>query len=353
MDINVPFEVEGRYWAEVHTGHVFDEAGKILAEGEVLRHTGKGKNKILISGFDMMGNNNMLELTAVAGTGNAAVTEGDTVLQNFKGFTNTLISDIHTVNSTPDVNGYVYHRILYRFSFVPGNPSGDLGSTPINVAEAGMATTLAPNAATVLLSRGLLVDGLGNPTTVSLNPKTEYLDLYWEVTFYVKAEVSSSVNLILDGVSVAHTVTIRPTDFLNLEPVMPWMAVSGKGFPCFGEILVTTGGNSYASCRAYSGPLANLTESLPDWGGTRDNYAPTAGVAEDYTNGNKYRDYTLTFGPTKGNVSGGVGVVTVLLNSNPSGGSGYWGFQVGYSPKIAKVNTKQLNLNFRLTLANR
>ncbi len=349
MGIELAYEIEGVYWAEVHNGHTFNEAGELIREGDVLRRSGKGKNKILLSGFNFMGVNDHLTLTAVAGSGNAPVTEADTVLGSFKGYTNTLISHTKTVNSTPDASGYVYHRSLYRFSFAPGA----LGSTPINISEAGMAVTHAPNAATQLLSRGLLVDGVNAPTSVSLDPATEFLDLYWEVTYYVKAETTASINLTIDGVNTPFDIVIRPTDFLNAQTVKPWVDVPGSKFPCFGVPIRYIGGNAFSSCRALSGPIGNLTEIPTGDYSAGGNSEPTTSTSPAYIAGSKQRTHTLTWQPDRGNVSGGIGAVTVLLNSSTSGGMGYWGFQVSYTPKILKINTKRLDLDFTFSLVNR
>lgn len=347
MDAHAAILVSGEYQAKACIGHKFNDEGKLVEEGQVLRESGKGKNLILNSGFNFMGNNNYLSITAVAGTGNTPVLPTDTTLASFKGYTNTLVSLTKTPNSTPNVDGYVTWTLVYRFTFPPGS----LGSTSINITEAGMATVGNPIYSTQLLSRGLLVDGSGNPTAVALNAATEYLDLYWTVVFYIKAETTNTTTISVDGVDTIFTTTVRPVDFLNTAAVTPWMTVSGQSFPAFGGVLrVYSGGNTMSSSRALSGPLGTLT-GFPT-GNYADPSNASTSITAPYTNGNFYRDFTLRWLPSNGNVAGGVGAVTALLASGHSGGV-FFSFQIGYSPVLAKVNTKQLDLSFRFSIANK
>lgn len=346
MDIVSNILVSGQYQAKVHTGHKFNDLGELIEEGSVLRESGKGKNLLLNSGFNFMGNNSYINITAVAGTGNTPVLPTDTTLASFRGYTTNLVSLTKTPNSTPDANGYVTWKLVYRFTFNPGS----LGSTNINITEAGMATIGNPVSSTPLLSRGLLVDGSGNPTTVSLNAATEYLDLYWTVVFYIKAETTNTTTISVDGVDTIFSTTVRPVNFLNARTPASWMSMSGTGFPTFGGGLNSQPISAFGSCRALSGPLGALT-GLPT--GNYDNPSNASlAITLAYTNGNFYRDFTLRWLPTNGNVSGGVGAVTVLLSSSSDSGSGYFGFQVSYSPALPKISTKQLDLTYRFSIAN-
>lgn len=348
MDAHAAILVSGEYQAKACIGHKFNDEGKLVEEGQVLRESGKGKNLILNSGFDFMGKNSSLNITAVAGTGNTPVLPTNTTLDSFKGYTNTVVSLTKTPNSTPNVDGYVTWTLVYRFTFPPGS----LGSTSINIAEAGMATVGNPISSTQLLSRGLLVDGSGNPTTVALNAATEYLDLYWTVIFYIKAETTNTTSILVDTVPTSFTTTVRPVDFLNTAAVTPWMSVNGQSFPAFGGVLrVNSGVNDLGSCRALSGPLAALT-GIPT-GSYADPSNASLSITSAYTNGNFYRDFTLRWLPSNGNVAGGVGAVTALMAGSHGAGGGNFGFQIGYSPVLAKVNTKQLDLSFRFSIANK
>lgn len=346
MDILSDILVSGQYQAKVHTGHKFNDLGELIEEGSVLRESGKGKNLLLNSGFDFMGNNTNLTITAVAGTGNTPVLPTDTTLASFKGYTTSLVSLTKTPNSTPNANGYVTWTLVYRFTFNPGS----LGSTNINIAEAGMATINNPVSSTQLLSRGLLVDGMGNPTAVSLNAATEYLDLYWTVVFYIKAETTNTTTISVDGVDTTFSTTVRPVDFLNAQSVPSWMSMIDRGFPAFGGVLrYGPNGYTFSSCRALSGPLGALT-GIPT-GNYNDPSNASLSITSAYTNGNFYRDFTLRWLPSNGNVSGGIGAVTVLLSIGISYG-GYFGFQVSYSPALPKISTKQLDLTYRFSIAN-
>ena len=211
--IPVACRQEGRYKAAVHTGHKYDMAGNIYQEGTVLRESEWSDNLITLTGFQrMLEANRQVRVRAVAGIGNTDPEESDTTLKIYRGFSSEFVSMTRTVNATPDVDGYVTVKFTFRFTFNPGS----LGSGVINVAEAGMVEYVTtPTAMSPVLSRGLLVDNAGNPTTVSYDATNEYLDMYWEFTHYIPAEVTGTVSITVDGVPTNYNYVCRPMMKLN------------------------------------------------------------------------------------------------------------------------------------------
>lgn len=345
LTVPVPVQVEGRFRAVVHTGHEFDEFGNIVKHGTILRETPFGKNSITLKGFE-----NFLTLVSlnnlyiVAGSGNTAPGESDTTLSGYLGASNTYASYSTTRNVTPDGSGYVWWRTTKRATFVPGS----LGGGSVNVAEAGITHhvggTLAESA---LTARGLLVDTDGDPTTVSVDNSSEYLDLIWEYTEYVLATAGGSVTLNIDGVDTMYTYEVRPYWFDNAGGSYNY---GGWGAPPANTLIAISmpGNGGYTwpySTNCFTGSLVPISGSSDGRGGLGNGEQADIPIGSglSYLPDSKYRDFKFTWLPLQGNKN--ITVVRVSL--------GHTQWQVSYSPAIAKVNTKQLDLQFRLTYANR
>lgn len=333
--------VLGRYKAVAHTGHLFDDEGNIIKEGEVLRQSDWGKNKITLAGFDaMLTNNGGVQIRMAAGVGNATPSESNTTLQNYVGFTNNFISNTVTKNNVPDVDGLVTVTYLYRFTFNPGQ----LGSSPINVAEAGaISISGTPSASTPVYSRGLLVDGSGNPVAVPYDPTVEYLDLYWEVTFYVPAEVTGIVSLTVDGVATNFDYKVRPMLFSTY-----WLRRGGQYLP---GIYFNAGSNPNPefSTSCIGSVLGSLDGKPAGTYAVANN--PTVALGT-YVNGSKQRSISLQWAPSAGNIAGGIQTVT-LSGSDLGGGSQCQPFQVQYDPKLPKDTDHSMTLGFVLSMGNK
>lgn len=345
IEITVPIRCEGRYRAIVHTGHEFDEFGNITKFGEVLRETPFGKNIITLIGFSKILQNQGGSMVMVAGSGNTAPVEGNTTLVAYLGKSNTIATQATTRNVSPDVNNEVWWRTTYRFSFGPET----LGAGAINVAEAGISTAVSINSvtsSTTLLSRGLLVDGAGNPTTVSLNATTEFLDIIWEYTEWVKASVTGSVNLTIDGVVTSHSYEVRPYYFDNVGGgynYSGWADAGSLSIPGYSTNNSKSGYPLSAATCAFAGPLVAITGN--GLGNAAAANVPNLMSTDAYVTNAKNRTFRTTWVPTEANIAGGVGVVRPNL--------GHAQFQVSFTPKIAKIDTKQLDLYWTFAMANR
>lgn len=333
----------GRYRAVVHTGHTFDEAGNLIKEGAVLRETPWGENKITLGGFEaMLTTYGTIYIGMVAGLSNTAPAESDTTLGSYKGYTFEFVSQTRTINATPDGEGYVTCKLTYRFTFSPGQ----LGSGPMNIAEAGVVVRAGtPNATTPVLSRGLLVDGSGNPTAVPYNATDEYLDLYWEYTCYVPAEVTGVVSITVDGAPTNFNYTVRPMLFTTY-----WMNVSPNGYlPAWRFNVNNDNANPQFSSNA-SGNVPGDLNGQPSGAFSATN-TPSITYGS-YTSGSKARSLTFSWTPPQGNIAGGI--ATVCLSGTSAGGSDHTAkFQVGYSPKLPKDSDRVMSLNFTLSMANK
>ena len=332
MFLDASVRCTGRFRAIVHTGHEYDRFGNIVREGIVLKETPFGRNKITLTGFNGLFAGN-LTLSMVAGAGNTAPSEGDTTLVSYLGKSNTIASSSTTRNTTPDVNGDVWWRMTKRYTFGPGA----LGGGSVNVAEVGMSAVSynSINAAAAVSARGLLVDEVGNPVTVAVNNATEYLDVIWEYTEWVKASVTGTVSLTIDGTPTNHSYEVRPYYFDNTGASYGWYSPIPASMPGWAP-----SDWSGAKTSGFSGPLGAITGNHLSPAG---NSPVLTSIA--YTANAKQRTERVTWLPSEGNIAGGIGAVKLNL--------GHTAWQVGFTPKIQKVDTKQLDLEFTLSMANK
>lgn len=335
---------EGAFRAVVHTGHQYDAHGNIVKHGIILRETPFNCNKITMDGFNHIMKGEASNLVMVAGAGNATPTELNTSLSSYLGKSQTFSASSTTRNTVPDVNNEVWWRMTKRCTFGPGS----LGGGAVNVAEAGVTLAYGfsdTNSSTPVSAHGLLVNESMTPASVSVDNSTEYLDIIWQYTEYVKASTIGTVDLTLDGVTTPHNVEVRPYYFDNVGGSYnyhPWRSVGDSDMPNYSPI----GDSTYtwtAASNVFAGPLVDITGN--DLGnGTRGN-VPII-TSAPYVNNSKQRGLKLTWLPTTANnIAGGIGVVRVNL--------GHAGFQLSYAPKIQKVYTKQLDLDFLFSMANR
>lgn len=326
MNANIDILQEGKYRAVVHDG-----------KGNVRLETAWGKNLILGSGFDKLLNTSQFSITCVAGSGNTTPLISDTLLATYKGKATTqALTGAAVFNTTPDANGYVTMTQTIRSTFNPGS----LGSGAVNIAEAGMAMNaqVNTNSATQLLSRGLLVDGGGSPTTVSLDASTEYLDIYWQRTVYVKDSVTVTKTFPVEGVNTNFDCTIRPAMFGTSHEGIIWNAMSDSVI--IGYAIPQGNGSPY-TCFAYTGSITSITTAPT---GSRSNCS-NANDSAAYSNGTYYRDFTINQPPTFANLTGGIGVLEINC------GESAW--QIEFSPKLAKTADNSLQLVLRLSMGNK
>lgn len=347
LNIHAAVRAEGRFRAVVHTGHKYDEFGNVTEYGRVLRETPFSRNKITLTGFGKILTNQSANLCMVVGAGNATPNEADTTLQSYLGKSQTFASATTTRNVTPDANNEVWWRVTKRITFGPGS----LGGSSVNVAEAGIVTNVGlsgTNASTAVSARGLIVDGTGSPTTVSVNNAVEYLDVIWEYTEYVKASITGTVTLTIDGVAVVHTYEVRPYWFDNVGGSYNFGGWRDVGDTEWGPNWSPVGTGTYTSPYAtncFTGSLVPISGTSDGRGGLGSGTAADIPImsSSTYTTNSKNRSISCTWLPSNANKD--ITVVRVNL--------GHTCWQVSYSPAIAKINTKQLDLSFNLSYANK
>lgn len=240
------------------------------------------------------------------GSGNTAPAVTDTALQ-------TLVASVNSGGPTRSANYATgYAQDIYSAQFGEGVAQG-------NLSEIGIGNV------TDLFSRALILDDLGNPTTITVL-SNEFLTVYYTLRVNIpQSDVVTTVSIDIDGVPTNHTVTIRPAWANTVGALTGWMIFGSWNAYILREFV-----------KAYSGGLGSVTTgpstatSNPfpgDAGGTR--------VSLGYTPGTYERYCRCTWVLAEGNNN----VQSVLWKVGP----GNW--QASFSPVLAKDNTKELILD--------
>lgn len=202
--------------------------------------------------------------------------------------------------------------ITYRFT---------TGAVVGNMAEVGISNQ---NTNGNLFSRARILDGGGNPTTITVLVD-ETLDVEYSFRIYPPT-VDVTGAITISAVSYDYIIrACRVTTYTDI-----WSAIN------FLSGLITA---YFDFNRAYDGVIAAITANPS---GNADSSTSCAMVA--YGNNNLYRDMTQTWSLSDGNLAGSIKTVTINIASAVN-------FQCQFTPVLPKDATKVLTLTFRLTWA--
>lgn len=253
----------------------------------------------------------------VVGTGSATPATTDTQLQTFVASTTTLQSSSSGAQNTEPYYGYYF--TTYRFA---------AGAAAGNLAEVGMGW-----ANTSLFSRALILDGLGNPTTITVLAD-EFLDVTYEARLYPPT-TDSVYNVTISG--VVYTFTSRAASVTSS---------SAWGFPTsfFSGPLISD--SAY-----YNGSIGAIT-TTPS--GTSVTGATNLGTysIDSYSNNSLERTFALSSSISQANLTGGISAMLISGDNNVATTS-CGAYQIGVSPAIDKDATKTLTLNFGVSWARK
>lgn len=279
----------------------------VRPDGRVRPLTGWFPNLITDVGLNRMGISATLQACQV-GTDNTTPTVYDTQLAGWRAGTTSLTSS--TYGTTTSEPYYGYRRKTYRFG--AGAASG-------NLAEVGVGTSTTT--AAVLFSRALILDELGDPTTVTVL-SDEYLDVTYELRLY--PDTTEYTGTFTVSGSGDHDFVSKPSIVTNLV----WSKFVGEQNINFDPY------NGGTTLTVYNGALGTLAGSP-----SGSNYSVRPGTSA-YGNNNLYRDGTGSFGLTQGNLAGGITAVRFQTTVGA--------FQYSVSPAIAKDGTNTLSITNRV-----
>lgn len=286
----------------------------IRPDGRVRPLTGWFRNLITNSGLDAIGVSADWLANCRVGSGNSAPDVGDTSLDAEIASTNTVVGNV-LANSGASLY-FTSRAIKFRFS---------TGAAEGNLAELGIFRSNPPFS---MFSRALILDGDGDPTTVTVL-SDEVLDVTYEWRNYpVLEDVESSVTISGED----YDVTTRPSNVGSTS----W---GGSG----GGTLGGAGGG----IAVYDGAIGPVTGAPA--GSTSGSNDVTAG---GYTSGNYFAEYSVSLALDQGNFGGGIRSVFFGLG-NGGGGTALGFMQSEFDPPIPKTSSDILSLQFRHTWARK
>jgi len=306
------------------------EALKVDADGRVIEKSRRVvadwfPNLITNQGLDRLGgdfSNNIFPSCQV-GSGTTAPNVNDTGLVSRIAGTSTAAAS-PAQGAQPTAPYYGWLRNFYRFA--TGTAAGNLSEVGV-----GWGTTGA-----TLYSRALVLDTLGNPTTVTVL-SDEVLDVTYEHRLYPPTDDATNV------VNISGTNYTFTTRAANVTSASFW-TMTGNGSPAGGTHFGLQA--SPNAVVAYNGSIGAITTQP---GGTLGSFGSTPTLSA-YTPGSYFRDSSVSAGTSAAVLSGGI---SAILASYGRGFSNNGQFQYGISPAIPKLDTQTLTLTFRQSWARK
>ena len=284
-----------------------DETGKITKD------TGFFNNLITDAGLDQLGTYNpettaynmpFIGTIAFVGTGNTPPAYTDTALTSYLASSNYNNSGAFATSTyTPAGTNPGYISWTATYTFPAGTATGTL-------AEVGIGELAAPSPGTnILFSHALIVDGSGNPTTITVL-SNEQLNVVYEL------------QLVIDPTIQTGTITYNSVTY-NLS----WLP-SNVSTSCAGPIsLSDTGSGSNWMFSVFNGTIQGITQT-PTGNSTQNGTQP---ALSSYTSGSYFITATWSGTINDWNLSGGISAMLVQHNLG-------FPYQIGISPAIPKTN---------------
>lgn len=354
----------GEFYGMTHRGHTYDADGNIVKLAEPIKRTYPAKNVITTTGFGKIFIQQMPWQLAydlmVSGTSGSTPVTTDSTMSDIVGkCANGHVSSELLAYNTDPLAGALYRKFRFRRSFSPGR----FGATPVNLTRGGIvgSDNGDPSNASLktlpLYACGLYRDSAGNPTSITVLPD-EYFDQIWEYTETFPHDVTGVVSITVDGVPTNFNYTIRLANAFNVGTYdIGWGAVYGNAvqisqvfYNSPRSSLATSSYEPYTQAGYRAGGLVSTSEKItkaPSVNPSSYTYgSPNSAVGQPYALGQNYRDYKMSWSPDRANDPSGVNILQVSFNN----GGGAW--QVLFDPPLPKAATKQMELVFRLAMAN-
>lgn len=203
-----------------------------------------------------------------------------------------------------------YNSVTREWTFNPGTVYGNLTEIGFFYGASGP-----------MFSRALILDEEGNPTTLTLL-EDEYLYVTYEIRSYVGELTDQSAEVNIGGVD--YNVNVRKVGVSSATGVWspnekPWISVMRRL------------GNSPSQMSNTDTDISGTGVNGP--GGTDQPYSPNSLV----------RATKFSWGPTQGNVAGGINQMYVSVGSSPAYGAG---FSLFFDKHIPKTSDYSMSLTF-------
>lgn len=288
------------------------------------------------------------------GSGNTPPLPGDTQLQSLIAQTTNQPSGIgnsYGLNSSDPQNPYGYMRVVWRF---------ENGSAAGNLQEVGIRIYGGSNPATdPLLSRALILDVNGNPTSITVLGD-ETLDVFWESRVYVPGgDVTGSVTL--EG--IVYNYTLRPLDVNGTQYAGWWyMLASGVGVHSNVNQNFVWGDNPYMPAYIATRtdaliPRESKVNAFYEAGGVDSqgrNYREATSIQrQPYTAGSFRVDVNINFDLQQGNFVGGSDGKADGIRGLAFSTGMFGAYQVVFDKPVPKTADKKWTQPIRLSWARR
>lgn len=277
----------------------------IRPDGRVRPLTGWFPNLITDVGLNRIGTGSYLSACHV-GSNNTAPTVNDTILTGFIAGSSTVTSTSSGAQSSEPYYGW--KNRTYRFA---------VGIATGNISEVGIATSRNNGGTTIMFSRALVLDELGDPTTVTVLAD-EVLDVTYQLRLYPPlTDTLQTVNITGSG---SHDVITRAR------------AVTSSGWGGYLGETANISPSAPSPIQVYNGDIGAITGGPSGFSRQANPYNLA------YGNNDLYRDGGVSFGLDAGNVGG-------IRSASWTTSIGL--YQTQWDPVIPKDNTNTLSLIFR------
>lgn len=219
-------------------------------------------------------------------------------------------TNLHDSDNSAEASAPFFGAVTNVYRFAEGVAAGIL-------AEVG----LAPNAGN-LFSRALILDGLGDPTTITVDVD-EVLDVTYQLRLYPPL------------VDVTGTVNISGTDYDYTARAMLVTSASNWAPASSGE----QGGVFSNGVNAFDGAIGTI-ETSPAGSSSPSSSATN----EAYSADSHEINFEAVWGLDNGNLGGGIQSVACIFGT---GAARFGAMQVEFDPPIPKDDTKVLTLGFK------
>lgn len=257
---------------------------KVINAGSVLEYkipvTGWFDNLITNKGLDFFGVQTTglpgYLGTCMVGSSNTTPQVTDLALGSLLGSVNGHLSSTSSNSSSPDY----YRRIVLTYRLVAGVGTG-------NISEVGVGLSSTSGD---IFSRALILDGSGNPTTIT-KLSDEILDITYDFRVYPVLTDFTGGFTLSGNKGGAYTYTGRVADVGSIMQDI-------SGYP----YTLLYGGPGIT---AYNGSMGSITGSPAGTSSGGTSTIPT------YINGTYNTNFTMTFSVSQGNLSGGIKSIKV------------------------------------------
>jgi len=266
------------------------------------------ENLITDAGLNKLGTSGSYATYCQVGSGNAVPANANTALVSYLAHTST----IQTTNTGASGSAPYYVFLQRTYRFAEGEAAGNISEVGV-----GWATTGS------LFSRALVLDYIGNPTTITIL-SDESLDVLYEVRNYIDIVDKTGTTVFTGNKGGSYDWIIRPGLVNTYSNISGWNASNAMSF--------TQSSGTKWPCG--NGPIAAIT-SYPA-GTSPLNLVPSA-----YVDSSMEISFTASATIALGNLSGGIREMHGAL------GQGY--FQIQFDPPIPKTSIDVLTVVITLS----